>query len=119
VLTVGQPAFKRTVKIRIEMSAGVWKRRIQWAETFFQWRCSLGFHFAACFDAQMVCCALKADALNLISTGCYESMEMTWFWRHDQQMFKQSLMTMTSWLEAQAVIAKTDGRVVSIRKGVD
>jgi hypothetical protein len=46
-------------------------------------------------------------------------MEMTWFWRHDQQMFKQSLMTMTSWLEAQAVIAKTDGCVVSIRKGVD
>jgi hypothetical protein len=43
---------------------------------------------------------------------------MTWFWRHDQLMFKQSLMTMTSWLEAQAVIAKADGCVVSIRKGV-
>ena len=100
------------------MSAGVGERRILWGEAFFKWPCSLGFHFAVSLDAQMTRCALKADPLNLISTGCYESMLLARFWRHDQLVLKEPLMTVTSGLEAQAVCSKTDGCGVLIRKGV-
>jgi hypothetical protein len=40
------------------------------------------------------------------------------FWRHDQRVLTETLMTVTSGLEAQAVSSKTDGCVVLIRKGV-